>query len=254
MRAIVDKATMMAGFLILLYVALLLWVGNFDLSRVLLASVGLALILYPHSRPALARLTEKGVGLAAMRLVQGALVFVVVTMIASFALMAVAASNVPSYDKDAVIVLGAGLRHGEPSAMLALRLDKALAYSRQNESAVVVVTGGLGADQRVTEAFAMKKYLVDRGMDADRIIMEEWSTRTIENLANAKALLDAYFQHEQYTVVIVSNDFHLLRAGFQAAAMELQAEGLASPTPPFFLPMMLFREYFSLMWYFIFNH
>ena len=93
--------------------------------------------------------------------------------------------------------------------VLRQRLDTALIYLNDNPNSMAVVTGGLGNQASVTEAYAMGDYLINHGINPERIIYEEWSTSTQENLFFAKQLLDGHFYGQDYTVVIVTNDFHL---------------------------------------------
>ncbi len=116
-------------------------------------------------------------------------------------------SDNPPEDVDYVIVLGAGLNGLNPSLTLKYRLDEAYNYLESNDNSKVIVSGGQGLDELISEAEAMKNYLVDKGIDEDRIIMEDKSTSTMENLEYSKEYIE-----EGASVVIISNDFHMLRA------------------------------------------
>ncbi len=125
------------------------------------------------------------------------------------------------YHEDAVIVLGAGIRGDRVTFPLKVRLDKAIEYHHKNPEALIVVTGGQGPQEIVTEAYAMEKYLLQNGVDASKIIKEEKATSTFENTKFSKEILDDYFTTE-YAVVVVTNHFHIFRgtaiakvAGFQ---------------------------------------
>jgi len=123
-----------------------------------------------------------------------------------------------TYREDAVIVLGASI-HGEtPSSALKNRLDRAVEYYENNPDAVIVVSGGRGPQEDITEALAMERYLIERGVPAERILKEERATSTRENFAYSKELLDSYFEGE-YSVAFVTDDYHIYRA-VQYANME----------------------------------
>ena len=92
-----------------------------------------------------------------------------------------------------------------------MRLDKAVEYSRKNSDAIIVVSGGQGLQETVTEAYAMENYLVEQGVDGDRIIKEEMATSTNENMMFSKMLLDEHFD-KPYKTVIITNNFHILRS------------------------------------------
>ncbi len=115
-----------------------------------------------------------------------------------------------SYKEDAVIVLGAGVRGDKVTLPLKMRLDKAKEYHEKNPEAVIVVTGGKGFQETVTEAYAMEKYLIERGVEKSKIIKEEKATSTKENMEFSKVLLDEYFEDE-YSVVVITNNFHIFR-------------------------------------------
>lgn len=116
-----------------------------------------------------------------------------------------------TYTEEVAIVLGAGIRGEEVTSSLKFRLDKAMEYHRKNPAAYILVTGGLGPQESVTEAFAMEKYLLAQGVDKAKIIKEEKSTTTAENFRFSKELLDARFPKD-YRIVVITNAFHIFRA------------------------------------------
>jgi len=115
-----------------------------------------------------------------------------------------------NYNEDAVIVLGAGVRGDRVTLPLKMRLDKAIEYHYKNPDALIVVTGGQGLQETVTEAYAMEKYLVQNGVDNSKILKEEKATSTFENMKYSKEILDNYFTND-YSVVIITNNFHIFR-------------------------------------------
>ncbi len=117
----------------------------------------------------------------------------------------------PPEDVDYVIVLGAGLNGKNPSLTLKYRLDEAYNYLENNDNTKVVVSGGQGSDEIISEAEAMKNYLVDKGLNENRIIMEDKSTSTMENLEYSKQ-----YTEEGSSIIVISNDFHMLRAVYIA--------------------------------------
>ena len=116
---------------------------------------------------------------------------------------------------DALIVLGAGVHGERPSLHLARRLDRAAEYYFENTDILIVVTGGQGFQESITEALAMKRYLLARGVAEDKIIMEEQAASTRENFRFSKEILDGLLG-EGYSVAYVTNDFHVYRAGLVA--------------------------------------
>jgi len=133
---------------------------------------------------------------------------------------------------DVLIVMGAGLRDGVPSLMLATRLDTAINYLQNRENIPVIVTGGLGAGQTITEARAMSRYLQARGIDRNYIWEENLSTNSRENLIFAiEIMAERGLDIDDITVGIVSSEFHLYRIRLIAERLELDAVGIAAETP-----------------------
>jgi len=157
----------------------------------------------------------------------------------------------PDFTEDVVIVLGAGLSGEEVGTHLARRLDAAIEYLNQNPDALVIVCGGLGAAQLITEAEAMRRYLVARGIAHDRIIMEDSSTTTYENLLFANEILSELFP-QGFRAVLVTNDFHIFRAMSMAREIGIDAVPLGAPTPRRTIPANYLREMLAVlhMWVF----
>ena len=116
-----------------------------------------------------------------------------------------------TYDEDVLIVLGAGIRGEKISLTLQRRLDTALRYYEQNPDVLIVISGGQGPQEDISEALAMERYLLRHGVPKAHILKEELSTSTQENLQFSKALLDARL-NTPYTVALITNDFHIYRA------------------------------------------
>ena len=119
---------------------------------------------------------------------------------------------------DAVIVLGAGVNGTQPSLSLQTRLDAALAYLEVDPEIPVVLTGGQGYGEDITEARCMYEYLTERGVESGRLVLEERASNTAENFAFSEELLrDAGVDPALDTVAVVTNDFHIARARLLAA-------------------------------------
>lgn len=155
-----------------------------------------------------------------------------------------AAAAVPEVGVDYVIVLGASLHaDGSPKEALRYRLDAALAYLEENPDSICIVSGGQGSDEPCTEAYAMAEYLVEHGLDADRILLEERSTTTAQNLAYSRELMDS----ADASVVVVTNNFHVFRAVHLARGQGLaNVSGLAAELKPIYVPQATLRECFAI--------
>ena len=161
--------------------------------------------------------------------------------------------RIPPDGADAVIVLGAGLNGKDVSLTLAHRLDAAIEYHNKNPESIIVVSGGQGPNEIIPEALAMKNYLTENGIDEKYILMEDKSSRTVENFEFSKDILDKYFNRE-YTVIYVTNGFHIFRAGMIAEKTGLNAYGLSSESVLWLEPTNYIREYFSLIKYFLLDN
>ena len=133
---------------------------------------------------------------------------------------------------DVLIVLGAGLNNNAPSLILASRLDAAIEFLQTSGQVPVIVTGGLGRGEIITEAQAMFSYLSARGVAESLIWKEDASTNTRENLAFSLELIESKgLDTQNITVGVLSNEFHLYRATVIAGKAGLDAVGVAAPTP-----------------------
>ena len=112
----------------------------------------------------------------------------------------------------AVIVLGAGVNGETPSLTLRTRIDAAAAYLEEHPDVPVILSGGQGPGEALTEAEWRRRALVRRGVDESRLYPEERSTSTQENLRYSRAILEELGVDPAQRVAIVTSDFHLCRA------------------------------------------
>ena len=140
-------------------------------------------------------------------------------------LMVRAASEGKSAEADAVIVLGAAVHGDKVTWVLENRLNTAIDYLNEHPNAVCVVSGGQGAGETVTEASAMKKYMVERGIDGNRVYTEERAKNTKENFSYSKAIIDSVLG-KNARIAFVTTNFHVYRAGQVAKAQGLSVTGI----------------------------
>jgi len=127
-----------------------------------------------------------------------------------------------------MIVLGAKVKTGGiPSLSLKNRLEEAVEYLNKYPHVKVIVSGGQGADEDRTEASVMLKYLQDKGIETNRILIEDQSTSSYENLLFSKELLPKGTKN----ITILSNDFHLQRAKYLAESLGFEVDVVAAKTP-----------------------
>ncbi|MBQ8281202.1 MAG: YdcF family protein [Lachnospiraceae bacterium] len=137
-------------------------------------------------------------------------------------------NSCPEHKADYVIVLGAQIRGENITRSLKYRLEAAYEYYRENPDCVIVVSGGQGEGENISEALAMQRYLVEKGVPEDKIIMENKSTSTNENLRFSYEIIKSRGD-ENVNIVICSNDFHIFRALKLAEKIGIKnPEGLAS--------------------------
>jgi uncharacterized SAM-binding protein YcdF (DUF218 family) len=129
----------------------------------------------------------------------------------------------------AALVLGAAQWNGDPSPVLRARLDHALELYRRGQVRQIILTGGMGVGDTTSEAAAGKRYLIEQGMAADVLLLEEQGTTTWESLRNAVPLARA---NRIGAVLLVSDPFHMLRSIKMARDLGLIAYGSPTRTSP----------------------
>ncbi|MGL4820795.1 MAG: YdcF family protein [Bacilli bacterium] len=145
-------------------------------------------------------------------------------------LMIFSAKNDDLKNPDVFIVLGAALIGETPSLSLQFRLEKAVELADRYPDSVLVVSGGQGEGEDITEAEAMRRYLVDKGVDRSRVYEEAASTSTYENFQFSKVLI-AEQRWNPDEIVVITNDFHMFRSKMLASRVGLTVKGQSAQTP-----------------------
>lgn len=133
--------------------------------------------------------------------------------------MVARASHTDVPDTATVIVLGCRVKGSEPSTALRQRLDAAYDYLRAHEDAMCILSGGQGHDEDISEAECMRRYLVQKGIAEDRLLMEEASTNTAENLRFSAELIRLHGLPDH--VALVTQSYHQCRASMWAKDVDL---------------------------------
>jgi uncharacterized SAM-binding protein YcdF (DUF218 family) len=156
-----------------------------------------------------------------------------------------ASQNLPAVK--AIIVLGSGVENGQPSAILAKRLDTAAPVALSQPQAKVILTGGLDFSEKESEALVMSRYLKQHfHITKDRMILEDKSTSTELNLKNSKPLLKQAHISVNQPIAIVTSDFHTPRAAAIAKKQGYtQVYMVAAETPLITRYNAWLREYFA---------
>lgn len=150
---------------------------------------------------------------------------------------------------DYIIVLGAKVNGTIPSLSLQYRIDAAARYLINHEKTIVIVSGGQGADEDISEAEVMRQGLVDQGIDEGRIIVEDQSTSTYDNITFSKRLIPGGLD----TGLLVTNDYHLYRASLIARQEGIDVTGLPAQTPGVAVVKSYVREYLAISKFYLEN-
>lgn len=145
---------------------------------------------------------------------------------------------------DYIIVLGAQVYESGPSKALQYRLEEAVDYLNENPDTICIVSGGQGANEPFSEARGMADYLISRGIDESRLLLEDQSENTVANIRNSMEFIDP----EKDSVGIVTNNFHVFRAmGIAKKQGIVHVEGISANSDAWYLPNNMFREFFGVL-------
>jgi len=233
---------LIVGLLLLLGAAVLSIAYGFSVGNVIalvLAGFFIALyFIYPKLSPFWRKLTNIKLLIAAL-FVAGMFVFIGIN----------GAKNTVTFNEDCVLVLGCGIRGETILPTLQLRLDKCLEYLQKNPSAMVIVSGGQGRNEAISEAEAMKRYLVSQGVNAAQIVEENRSRNTQQNFQNSKILIDSILNSD-YSVACITSNYHAYRTEKLSSAAGLPVTQYHSGSLWYLYPSAYFREMLSIckMW------
>lgn len=127
---------------------------------------------------------------------------------------------------DVAIVLGASVTDTEVSPVLRERLNHGIWLYQNGYVDYLILTGGVGEGDTLSEAYVSKQYVLSQGISEEVIFLEDESGITEENLQNAKAIMDT---HNWETAIVVSDPLHMKRAMLMAEDYGIAA--YSSPTP-----------------------
>ena len=149
-------------------------------------------------------------------------------------------------DFDYVIIHGAGLLEGNKvSKLLSDRIDKAIeVYHKDPTPPIMIPSGGQGANETVSEARAMADYLLSKGIPEEKIIPEDKSTTTYENLLNSKSIIDG--RADGHYIALVTSNYHVYRALRHCRKIGLECTGIGSRVAFYYWPSALIREYIAV--------
>ncbi len=151
-------------------------------------------------------------------------------------------------DKDFLIVLGAGLSKDRVTPLLAARIDAAIKYYKEQEKKCkIIMSGGQGPDEVISEAQAMKNYALEQNIPEEDIIMEDKSTNTRENLLFSSKLINSFDMKKPKAMFFTSN-YHVFRAGLLSRELKLDYQGRGANTKLYYSLSAFIREYIGMLY------
>lgn len=163
-------------------------------------------------------------------------------------LMLKAMNNYPK-QKNTLVIPGCRVKDTRPTRMLRRRLDTAYSYMIKHPDVFCVLSGGQGDDEKISEAEAMYRYMLSKGIPADRLIKEDKSTSTLENISYSMKILNDLDLPSEIT--IVTDGFHQYRAQLIARSLNISAKAISAHTEPRFIFIYWVREWLALTRHFL---
>ena len=160
-----------------------------------------------------------------------------------------AARKIPDFNKDYIIILGCQIRRdGTLTKLLQGRVDRAIDFGKMQKDnngkeIVYVASGGKGNDEIISEAQAMKNYMVEQGIDQKEIIIEDKSKNTYENIKNSIKIINEKKKNAQ--IAFSTTNYHVFRSGVIANQQGIDVEGMGSKTKWYFYTNALIREFIA---------
>lgn len=145
-----------------------------------------------------------------------------------------------------IIVHGSGLINGNKvSKLLSNRVDKAIEiYKKASVSAKIILSGGQGIDEKISEAEAMRRYCLAKGIPSKDLIKEDKSKTTLQNLNNSKAIING--RSSDKNAVLVTSNYHVYRSLRYCKKIKLKCNGVGSRVALYYWPSALIREYVAI--------
>ncbi len=153
----------------------------------------------------------------------------------------------PAADAD-VIVLGCEVKGERPSGMLTRRMDTAIKWLEEHPDVRCVLSGGKGETEQISEAECMYRYMTAHGIGPERLLKEDRSVSTKENLLFSAGVLEEEDGCAPLEIAIVTSEFHLARANLIAKRLGLHAGSVPAPSTPWIFPTFYVRELYGLLY------
>ncbi|MBR3523466.1 MAG: YdcF family protein [Bacilli bacterium] len=160
-----------------------------------------------------------------------------------------ASRHIPTFDKDYVIILGCRInKDGSLPPLLKSRVDKGIEFAKHQKeltgkNIIFIPSGGQGTDEKISEAEAMKNYLVQNKIKESNIVIENKSTNTLENMKYSNSIIIS--DNKDAKISFVTTNYHVFRCGVIAAKCGIDCEGMGSTTKWYFYTNALIREFIA---------
>ena len=209
------------------------------------------LLFWKRFKGLIASLWEKRAGKVFVCTVSAIIGFSAILAVVLTAAMSKQVNDPPPDENTTMVVLGCKVKDGKPSLMLQRRLEAAYEYLSEHESVCVVVSGGKGDDELISEAECMKEYLISQGIAAERIFPEDKSTTTKENLLFSKNIIKK--NGLPTTITLITDGFHQYRAEMLAKKIDIDPYNISGYTTWYLVPTYYVREWFGIVYYKLFG-
>mgnify|MGYP000924989506 FL=1 len=217
---------------------------GFRFTNLLALGLGIALIVYLFFNPRL-QVTESNVWFVGIVRVFVAIgIFFAVELVMYFLTTFANSVHLRRYKFDHIIVLGAGLIGEKVTPLLASCINRGIAvWKKQEKPCYLIMSGGQGVDEVISEAEAMKRYAVEQGVPEEWIIMEDQSTNTEQNLQNSYGIIKERYPESNHRAAIVTNYFHIFRAVVLARKMGYKCVGYVARTKLYYSLNAFIRDF-----------
>lgn len=166
--------------------------------------------------------------------------------------LVIAAGTVqPESGCEYIVVLGAKVNGTSPSLALAERIEAAYAYLKENPDALCIVSGGQGSDEDISEAQCIYDQLTQKGIDPQRIWLEEKATSTADNLQFSLELIEEKTGQRPEKIGIVSSEYHMFRAGMVANGCGVACAGIPAKSTRVDLYINYTLREIAAVWYYL---
>ena len=233
-----------AIIIFLIYTIPLIW-AKISLGNVfgIIISIGLALLSLLYDELTQAYQTESGKAIIIICISIAGIFFF--SFCFTLAKIIIATKKTATNEK-AIIVLGCRVKGDVPTRALLSRCNAAYNHLVRNKDSIAILSGGQGADENISEAECMKRILLSKGIDKNRLFIEDESTSTEENFLFSKQILDKIGYTD--TVAIATNEYHIYRASLIAKKFNIKTTSLPGNSIKFLRIPAFTREVFGI-WY-----